>query len=143
LGLFRLDRVLYAAVHYPAAYGFIPSTLAGDGDPLDVLVATTEPTFPGCLIVARPVALLRLRDEKGVDDKVLSVPLQDPLYRGVESLGDLPDHLPREIEHFFRTYKELEGEQVISLGWEDQHAAEEAIRAGIEAARTLREAEPG
>jgi inorganic pyrophosphatase len=136
LGLFRLDRVLYAAVHYPTAYGFIPGTLAGDGDPLDVLVTTTEPTFSGCLIVVRPVALLRLRDEKSVDDKVLSVPVQDPLYAGVESLQDLPHHHARGVEHFFLTYKELEGQQVTSLGWEGQQAAEEIVRQGIEAFRT-------
>jgi inorganic pyrophosphatase len=131
LGVFRLDRVLYSAVHYPAAYGFIPSTEAVDGDPVDILVMTTEPTFTGCLIEARPVGLLRMRDEKGEDEKILAVPTVDPLFQQVQELADLPPHFLQEVEHFFQIYKELERKLVQTFGWESRASAYEAITAGI------------
>ena len=134
LGLFRLDRVLYSSVHYPAAYGFIPGSQAADGDPVDILVMTNEPTFTGCLIEARPVGLLRMQDEKGEDEKVLAVPTVDPFYREMQCLSDLPPHFLREVEHFFRIYKDLEGKRVEIFGWEDAAAAVAVIQAGIEAA---------
>ena len=127
LGIFRLDRVLYAAVHYPAAYGFIPQTLWDDGDPLDILVVLHEPLFPGCLVEARPLALLQMQDEKGRDDKVLSVAVGDPVYEATRSLQDILPHIPREIEHFFTTYKVLEGKPVQSVGWADVAAAHRAV----------------
>ena len=133
LGVFRLDRVLYSAVHYPAAYGFIPSTLADDGDAVDILVLTTEPTFTGALIEARPVGMLRMRDEAGEDEKVLSVPVVDPRFNQVRQLEDVPPHLLREIEHFFRIYKDLEGKQVETFGWEGRADAEALIMRSIEA----------
>jgi len=127
LGIFRLDRVLYAAVHYPMAYGFIPQTRWDDGDPLDILLVLQETLFPGCLVEARPLALLQMQDEKGRDDKVLSVAVGDPVYATAQSLQDLPSHIPREIEHFFTTYKLLEGKPVQSFGWVDMEAAHQAI----------------
>lgn len=132
LGVFKLDRVLYASVHYPTAYGFIPNTLAEDGDPLDVMVMTHGATFTGCLIEVRPVGLLKMRDDKGIDDKVLSVPVNDPLYNSVRKLADLPPHLPSEIEHFFTVYKQLEGKHVESFGWHDFFVAERAILSAME-----------
>jgi inorganic pyrophosphatase len=131
LELFRLDRVLYSAVHYPAAYGFIPSTLAADGDPVDILVMTSEPTFTGCLIEVRPVGLFHMQDEAGADEKILSVPTIDPHYHEVRELAQVAPHFLREVEHFFRIYKDLEGKPVETLGWEGRIAAEQAIRASL------------
>ncbi|MFL5758772.1 MAG: inorganic diphosphatase [Thermomicrobiales bacterium] len=128
---FRLDRVLYSSVHYPADYGFIPDTLAGDGDPLDILVLTQEPTFPGCMIEACPIGGLDMEDEKGKDFKVLAVPVGDPRYDHVRTLDALGEHWLREIETFFATYKLLEPKQTEVLGW---HTADEA-RAVIEECR--------
>jgi inorganic pyrophosphatase len=134
LGLFRLDRVLYSAVHYPADYGFIPRTRAADGDPVDILVMTSEPTFTGCLIEVRPVGLLRMRDEKGEDEKILAVPAVDPYYYDTRELVDVPQHFLREVEHFFRVYKDLEHKTVETFGWEGRTAALQVIRASIAAA---------
>ncbi|MBI4409222.1 MAG: inorganic diphosphatase [Gemmatimonadetes bacterium] len=126
-GLFRLDRLLYSAVHYPGDYGFIPRTLADDDDPLDVLVMITEPTFPGCLIAVRPLGAFEMHDEKGLDEKILAVPLRDPLYAEYEELDDVAPHYLREVEHFFRIYKELEGVRTTTLGWQGRAAAQQAI----------------
>jgi inorganic pyrophosphatase len=133
LGVFRLDRVLYSAVHYPAAYGFIPSTLADDGDAVDILVLTTEPTFTGALIEARPVGMLRMRDEAGEDEKILSVPVVDPRFNQIHELSDVPPHLLREIEHFFRVYKELENKHVETFGWSERTEAEALIERAMHA----------
>ena len=133
LGLFRLDRVLYSAVHYPMAYGFIPSTLADDGDPLDVLVMTRSPTFTGCLIEAKPIGLFRMHDEKGEDEKILAVPTVDPRFSEMNSLADMRPHRLREVEHFFSIYKDLEDKKVEIIGWEDQPEAIAAINRAIAA----------
>jgi inorganic pyrophosphatase len=122
-GMFRLDRVLYSSVHYPADYGFIPDTLAEDGDHLDILVLTQEPTFPGCTIEARPLGGLDMADEKGNDFKVLAVPVGDPRYDHVQTLEALGEHWLREIETFFATYKLLEPKHTEVLGW---HTVDEA-----------------
>ena len=126
-GLFVLDRVLYSSVHYPTDYGFIPDTLADDGDPLDALVIVHEPTFPGCIIPARPIGLLDMYDDKGEDEKVLAVPLGDPRYERVYTLNDISPHLQREIENFFLTYKTLEGRVSQVRGWCDVTTAWETI----------------
>jgi inorganic pyrophosphatase len=126
-GLFRLDRLLYSSVHYPGDYGFIPRTLADDDDPLDVLVMVTVPTFPGCLIVVRPLGVFEMRDEKGLDEKVLAVPVKDPLYDGYHELDDVAPHYLREVEHFFAIYKELEGIRTTALGWHGREAARRTI----------------
>jgi inorganic pyrophosphatase len=121
--IFRLDRVLYSSVHYPADYGFIPETLAEDGDHLDILVLVQEPTFPGCVIEARPLGGLEMHDEKGSDFKVLAVPIGDPRYAHVATLDDVGEHWLREIETFFATYKLLEPKQTEVLGWHDVQTA--------------------
>jgi len=128
-GLFRFDRLLYSAVHYPGDYGFIPRTLADDGDALDVLVMTTEPTFTGCLVPVRPLGVFEMRDDKGLDEKILAVPLEDPLYSEYHRLDDVASHYLREVEHFFEIYKELEGVRTSALGWKDLERAREVIGA--------------
>ena len=110
-GLLRLDRVLYSAVHYPANYGFIPRTHADDGDPLDILVLMQEPVEPLAIVRARPLGGLRMVD-KGGDDKILAVCIDDPAYAHYDSVQALPPHLARELDRFFRDYKLLEGKAV-------------------------------
>ncbi|HEX6541498.1 MAG TPA: inorganic diphosphatase [Ktedonobacterales bacterium] len=122
-GILRLDRVLYSSVHYPTDYGFVPGTLSGDGDPLDVLVVVDEPSFPGCYMRARPIGTLTMFDEKGTDEKILAVPMDDPRYKDIHDLPDLPEHWPREIAAFFRTYKELQGVQTDVRDWANAEAA--------------------
>ncbi|NLM22190.1 MAG: inorganic diphosphatase [Peptococcaceae bacterium] len=128
----RFDRMLFSPVHYPADYGFIPETLALDGDPLDALVLVWESTFPGCLIEAFPIGLFMMRDEKGEDEKILCVPKNDPLWNYIESLEDVPPHLLREIEHFFDVYKDLEEKEVTIEGWRDKEEAIKVIRVARE-----------
>jgi inorganic pyrophosphatase len=127
LGAIRLDRFLFASVVYPADYGFIPDTLAGDGDPLDAVVCVSEATFPGCVIAVNAIGLLEMRDEKGEDEKVLCVPRHDPNWDGFERLEDLPAQLRSEIANFFSIYKQLESKQVKVAGWHPREAAYAAI----------------
>ena len=133
--LVKVDRVLYSPIHYPAEYGFIPRTLAPDGDPCDILVLIAASTYPGVVIEAKPIGVLRMADDKGQDDKVLSVAVNDPNYMHVSSLSDLPPHLLREVEHFFLTYKNLEAKDVRSDGWEGKDAALAFIQQCIQAHR--------
>jgi inorganic pyrophosphatase len=134
-GVIWLDRLLFTATQYPADYGYVPDTLADDGDPLDVLVLGDEPTFPGCHIRARPVAVFQMSDEKGRDTKLLAVPATDPRWTAVHDIGDLPGFLLEEIRHFFDVYKQIEpGKNTVVHGWEDAEAAEaEVERARSEA----------
>lgn len=127
LGVFRLDRVLYSSMHYPAAYGFVPSTLYEDGDPVDVLIIIDQPLSTGVLVEVRPIGVLRMYDEHGSDDKILSVAVHDPTYKTVTEVNHLPSHLLVEIEHFFTSYKNLEGKMVKSFGWDSAQAARQAI----------------
>jgi len=131
-GLIRLDRVLYSSMHYPGDYGFIPRTLFLDGDPMDVVVLVKEQTFPGCLIETRPLGLLRMTDRGEPDDKVLAVPLRDPYYEEFFDIADIPQHLLKEIEHFFERYKDLEGKRVHINGWEKSDVAMRVIRESID-----------
>ncbi|HVV82833.1 MAG TPA: inorganic diphosphatase [Kofleriaceae bacterium] len=108
-GLLRLDRVLYSAVFYPANYGFIPRTHADDGDPLDILVLMQEPLEPLTIVRTRPLGGLRMSDEKGADDKIIGVCIDDPAYAHYRSIGELPPHVLKELDRFFRDYKVLEG----------------------------------
>ena len=124
----KFDRMLFSPVHYPTDYGFIQDTLALDGDALDALVLVWEPTFPGCIIDAKPVGLFKMRDEKGPDEKILCVPLYDPLWNHIESLADVTPHLLKEIEHFFSIYKELEEKKIGVEGWEDRESAIRIIK---------------
>jgi inorganic pyrophosphatase len=122
-----LDRMLFTSTMYPADYGFIEGTLGGDGDTLDALVFVGEPTFPGCRIRARPVGLFRMTDEKGPDEKILCVPLRDPMWSHVAELGDLNPNLLNEIEHFFQVYKDLEAKKVATAGFGDRAEALQVI----------------
>ena len=120
-GRIRLDRMLFSPVHYPTDYGFVPDTLAEDGDPLDALVLLGEPTFPGCEIQARIVGMLDMADDKGPDQKLLVVPLTDPHWNYIHRIDQVPVHLLREIEHFFSVYKTLEDKTVETFGWRDAY----------------------
>jgi inorganic pyrophosphatase len=122
-GQIFLDRMLFTSVRYPTDYGFIEDTLAGDGDPLDALVFVGEATFPGCRIHVRPIGVFRMTDEKGEDEKVLCVPLRDPMWSQVHDLDGLPQPLLDEIEHFFQVYKDLEGHVVSTDGLEPRSKA--------------------
>jgi inorganic pyrophosphatase len=124
-GMLKLDRVLFSAVHYPGDYGFIPRTLHEDNDPLDVLVIVKEETFPGCQIDVRPIGVLKMLDRGEPDDKILGVPLHDPYHQEYFDIADIPQHMLKEVEHFFRTYKDLEGKRVEIIGW---GKSEEAMR---------------
>ena len=124
----RLDRMLFSAVHYPSDYGFIPNTLARDGDALDALVLVWESTFPGCVIEARPVGVFRMMDEKGPDEKILCIPIRDPMWNHISELQDVPPHLLKEIEHFFKIYKELEEKKTGIDGWGGRNDALQFIR---------------
>lgn len=119
MNAFILDRVLYSSVNYPFDYGFIPNTLADDGDPLDGLVIMDEPTFPGCVIASRPIGMLEMIDSGDRDEKILCVPADDPRYSGVNSLKDVAPHRLDEIAEFFRTYKNLQKKATEILGWQD------------------------
>jgi inorganic pyrophosphatase len=131
-----LDRFLFTATRYPADYGFITGSLGEDGDPLDALVLLEEPTFPGCRIRARPVAVCVMADEAGNDAKVLCVPATDPRWTDVQDLHDVPSHLLAEIRHFFEVYKELEPAKASQVGdWEDRAAAEREVAAAWDRAR--------
>jgi inorganic pyrophosphatase len=128
LGGIVLDRMLFTSMLYPAEYGFIEGTLGEDGDPLDVMVLSGEPTFPGCRIRVRPVGLFRMWDEKGPDEKIIAVPMRDPTWSDIEDLGDVPPGLLREIEHFFQVYKDLEGKKTGTQGFGDRYEARRVIR---------------
>ncbi|MFC5279843.1 inorganic diphosphatase [Halorubrum rubrum] len=123
-----LDRVLHSNVHYPYDYGFIPQSYYDDEDPFDVMVLVEDQTFPGCVIEARPVALMKMDDDGEQDDKVIAVPTKDPRFDHVQDLEDIPQQIRDEIDEFFSTYKNLEeGKEVETLGWEDSSAAKDAI----------------
>lgn len=135
LQAFALDRVLYSSVQYPYDYGFIPNTLADDGDPLDGMVLMDEPTFPGCIIAARPIGMLEMVDGGDRDEKLLCVPVKDPRYAQVNSLKDLAPHRLDEIAEFFRTYKNLEKKVTEILGWKDVDQVSPLIEQCIKAAK--------
>ena len=127
-GRIRLDRMLFTSTRYPSDYGFIEDTLADDGDPLDALVLLDEPTFPGCLITCRVIGMFRMRDEKGLDDKVLCVPATDPRMAHLQDISDVPPFDRLEIQHFFEVYKALEpGKEVVPATWVDRTDAETKI----------------
>jgi inorganic pyrophosphatase len=135
-GAIWLDRTLFTSMQYPADYGFFPHTLADDGDPLDALVLLAEPTFPGCHVMSRAVAVFWMSDEKGADAKVLCVAAHDPRWDAVQDLDDIDRHLLDEIEHFFEFYKTIEpGKDTTTRGWEGAREAEEAIVSAKQAYR--------
>lgn len=129
---FALDRVLYSPFVYPADYGLIPQTIYDDGDPMDIMVLMEQPTFPGCIIEARPIGMMRMIDGGDNDDKILAVPLNDPRFEDIKDIDDVPSHLLKEIAHFFKEYKHLEGKSTDVLGWENAQKAMEAIKHSID-----------
>ncbi|BAT56134.1 inorganic pyrophosphatase [Nostoc sp. NIES-3756] len=135
LEAFALDRVLYSSVKYPYDYGFVPNTLADDGDPLDGMVIIDEPTFPGCVIAARPIGFLEMVDGGDRDEKILAVPAKDPRYAHVKSLSDIAPHRLDEIAEFFRSYKNLEKKVTEILGWQDVDKVKALVDKSIQAYR--------
>lgn len=127
-GLIKLDRVLYSPLFYPFDYGYIPQTLYVDGDPMDVLVLVSHPTFPGCIIEAAPIGVLEMTDDKGPDEKLLCVAIKDPRYGYRRSISELNDHTLKEIKHFFEVYKDLEDKFVEVRDWHDRDKAIELIQ---------------
>jgi inorganic pyrophosphatase len=126
----RLDRTLFTSMTYPADYGFVPDTLAEDDDPLDALVLVDQPTFPGCLVRVRPIAVFWMQDEHGPDAKLLTVPAADARQAHLQDLGDVPSHLLSAIEHFFDAYKDLEPNKSSHVdGWQPRDQAFAALAA--------------
>ncbi|MBN1486683.1 MAG: inorganic diphosphatase [Anaerolineae bacterium] len=130
-GFLKLDRVLYSSLHYPGDYGFIPRTLYDDGDPLDIIVQTNEPSFPGCVIEARPIGIFRMMDKGVPDDKILAVPATDPLFENVQELSDVAPHFLEEVTHFFSVYKDLQHIRVETKNWEERQAALDEIERSL------------
>jgi inorganic pyrophosphatase len=130
---FILDRVLFSSVQYPYDYGFVPNTLADDGDPLDGMVLMDQPTFPGCIILSRPIGMLEMIDSGDRDEKLLCVPEEDPRYKNVKSLSDVAPHRLDEIAEFFKTYKNLEKKVTEILGWKDVDQVKDLIDTCVKA----------
>lgn len=124
-GVIRLDRILYSPLFYPFDYGYIPQTHYLDGDPLDILVLLSHPTIPGCLVEAKPIGVLEMKDEKGSDEKILAVGIRDPRYGYRDSIERVNPHTLKEVQHFFEVYKELEDKAVDVVGW---HGADLALQ---------------
>ena len=135
--------MLYSAVYYPADYGFIPRTFCGDGDPLDALVLSQEPVFPMTIVEARAIGVMRMRDEKGVDDKIVAVSVRDPAFADYTDKSQLPQHLLRELQRFFVDYKVLENKEVVLDDLLGPREAVQVIREGLAMYRQLRRGELG
>ena len=140
-GLLKLDRTLFSAVHYPADYGFLPRTYCDDGDPLDVLVLAAEPVYPLTLVEARAIGVMRMRDEKGIDDKILAVSISDPTFADYTDKDQLPNHVLIQVRRFFEDYKALEHKQVIVEDLLGPEEAVKVIREALELYRRLRRGE--
>ena len=132
IGKIRFDRMLFSSMMYPGDYGFIPETLALDGDPLDVLVLCTDPTFPMCVMEVKPIGVFHMADEKGPDEKIICVPVSDPIWNQRNDISDINPHRHKEIEHFFQVYKDLEKKKVDVGGWGDAEEAYEIIDKCVE-----------
>ena len=133
-GVIFVDRFSFTAMSYPFNYGFVPGTMSKDGDPLDVLVISSQPVYPGCVISCRPVAMLEMEDEAGIDTKVIAVPTPkvDPFMTKIMDVMDLSDAVKNKIKHFFEHYKELEkGKWVKVKDWKDRTAAEKEIKESL------------
>ena len=129
LHVFRLDRNLHSPVHYPGDYGFIPCTLAMDGDPLDILILGDAPSFSGCVLNARPVGLFRMLDQGIEDEKIVAFAASNPTFSQIENYTSVYPQILREVEHFFAIYKDLEGKRTQVIGWDDAEAARNMILA--------------
>ena len=127
-GRIRFDRVLYSPMFYPADYGFVENTLGLDGDPIDVLVFLTEPTVPGCVIEVKTIGVLKMSDDKGQDEKLICVPVADPTWNQLENITDMNPHTLKEVEHFFRVYKDLENKTTTIEGYGDKAEAEQLLQ---------------
>ena len=127
-GRIRFDRVLYSPMFYPADYGFVENTLGLDGDPIDVLVFLTEPTVPGCVIEVKTIGVLKMSDDKGQDEKLICVPVADPTWNQLENITDMNPHTLKEVEHFFRVYKDLENKTTTIEGYGDKAQAEQLLQ---------------
>jgi inorganic pyrophosphatase len=138
-GLLKVDRILYSAVHYPASYGFIPRTYCDDGDPLDVLVLGQEEVVPMCIMRARAIGMMSMRDEKGIDDKIIAVHLDDPSVSQYSHIREVPQHVLVEMKRFFQDYKSLEDKKVVVEDLEGPFEAIKTIREGLAGYRKLRE----
>jgi inorganic pyrophosphatase len=137
-GALFVDRILHTPMRYPANYGFVPHTLSPDGDPLDALVIARSPFIPGCVVRVRPVAVLKLEDEAGGDEKLLTVPVDAtfPYYSKIGESSDLPEIVMQQIEHFFTHYKDLEAKKWVRIGaWGDAEEAKRIVIEAIEAAK--------
>lgn len=130
-GIIKFDRVLYSPMHYPANYGFVPQTLWEDGDPLDVLVITHEALVPGALVEVRPIGVLEMTDTGENDAKVLAVPSEDPRFNNTKDIKDIELHLLKEIQHFFRVYKELQEKDVSVGDWSGNGETKAVIEKSI------------
>jgi inorganic pyrophosphatase len=137
-GLLRVDRVLFSAVHYPANYGFIPRTYCEDGDPLDVLVLGAEAVVPMCIMRARAIGMMQMRDDKGEDDKVIAVHMDDPAIRDLAHIRELPPHTLKELERFFLDYKTLENKRVEVNDLQGPFEANKVLREALDGYRKLR-----
>lgn len=129
-GMVSLDRVLYSPMHYPADYGFIPETLAEDGDPADVMILGSDPLFPGCVVRVRPIGMLNMIDSGEQDNKIFGVQADNPRFDSIKDISDIEKfhtHHLKEIAHFFKTYKELQGKKVEIIGWENAESAKKEI----------------
>ena len=136
-GTVVVDRYLYTPMRYPGNYGFIPHTLCDDGDPIDVVLISSRPLLPGCIIAVRPVGVLKMRDEKGMDEKIVAVPASHITrhYENIHDVSDLPEIQLKQIEHFFTHYKDLEaGKWVETLGWGGREEARRLIMDSIDKA---------
>lgn len=134
-GAICLDRTLYGAQMFPFEYGFMPQTKSEDGDPLDIILLASRPTFSGCVVKARPIGIMFMQDEAGVDNKIIAAPAEkiDPRFKEIQDVNDLPEHQKKEIQNFFETYKLLEPNKFVKItGWEGAEKAKEIIKRSVE-----------
>jgi len=124
----RFDRMLFSSMMYPGDYGFVPETIALDKDPLDVLILGSEPTFPMCVMEVKAIGVFHMTDEKGPDEKIICVPISDPIWNKLNDISDMNPHQVKEIEHFFQVYKDLEEKKVDVGGWGDSKEAYEIVK---------------
>lgn len=131
-GMIVMDRILHTSTQYPANYGFIPKTYADDGDPLDVLLICSETLMPNTLVRCFPIGVIMMEDGGDKDEKIIALPYGDPVYNGYKELSDIPEHIVKEMAHFFSVYKALEGKKTLIEGVKDRKAAEQIITECIE-----------